>query len=230
MIAVLGALAAISGNGGLTNTALSGYARDQGWGMGKHVGAIPSVIGGQKLDAVARRHGVSDQRTNRSARFRRWYRFLLRDQLVVWMPACFVGVALPSMLSRAVSAARHAGQRLGRRRHDGRRTCATPSARSSAQYFWLMTLFCGFLVLAPAAVTHVRRRPPPLGRSVLDGRAVRPPLGSAPHSLALFRRRLRLRRVRPDRAHALEPQAAAGVGRRTSTTPRSASVASTCWP
>ena len=43
MIAVLGALAAISGNGGLTNTALSGYTRDQGWGMGKHVGAIPSV-------------------------------------------------------------------------------------------------------------------------------------------------------------------------------------------
>ena len=33
------------------------------------------------------------------ARFRRWYRFVLRDQLVVWMPACFIGVALPSMLS-----------------------------------------------------------------------------------------------------------------------------------
>ena len=66
MIAVLGALAAISGNGGLTNTALSGYVRDQGWGMGKHVGAIPSVIGGQKIDAVPRRM-VFPITANRSA-------------------------------------------------------------------------------------------------------------------------------------------------------------------
>ena len=32
-------------------------------------------------------------------RWRRWYRHVLRDQLVVWMPACFLGLALPSMLS-----------------------------------------------------------------------------------------------------------------------------------
>ncbi len=151
MIPLLGALAAIAGNGGLTNTALSGYVRDQGWGMGKHVGAIPSVVGGQRF-TLCHVGSVFPITTQSVARFRRWYRFLVRDQLIVWLPACFVGVALPSMLSvqflprgtetqpwvaagMTADALRHAvGPRLG-------------------PYFWLMTLFCGFLVLAPAAVT-----------------------------------------------------------------------------
>jgi len=154
MIAVLGALAAISGNGGLTNTALSGYARDQGWGMGKHVGAIPSVVGGQRfeLSHVGMVFPISAESI---AQFRRWYRFLMRDQLVVWLPACFVGVALPSMLSvqflargtevkdRWIAASMTA---------DGLRDAAGPQW---GQMFWFMTLFCGFLVLAPAAVTTV---------------------------------------------------------------------------
>src|SRR6185436_19572143 len=46
MIAFIAALAAIAGSGGLTNTPISNYTRDQGWGMGHHVGAIPSVFGG----------------------------------------------------------------------------------------------------------------------------------------------------------------------------------------
>jgi hypothetical protein len=153
MIAVLGALAAISGNGGLTNTALSGYTRDQGWGMGRHVGAIPSAIGGRKLKLshvgmVFPINGESLQR------FRGWYRFILRDQLAVWMPACFVGVALPSMLSvQFLPRGTEANQWVAAgMTADGLRTAAGPAF---GQYFWLMTLFCGFLVLAPAAVSTI---------------------------------------------------------------------------
>ncbi|MEX2027647.1 MAG: Nramp family divalent metal transporter, partial [Pirellulaceae bacterium] len=36
MLGILAALAAISGNGGLSNTPISNYTRDQGWGMGHH--------------------------------------------------------------------------------------------------------------------------------------------------------------------------------------------------
>ena len=43
------ALAAIAGNGGLTNTPISNFTRDQGWGMGAKVGAIPSVVGGHGI-------------------------------------------------------------------------------------------------------------------------------------------------------------------------------------
>ncbi|MCI0332018.1 MAG: Nramp family divalent metal transporter [Planctomycetes bacterium] len=154
MIAVLGALAAISGNGGLTNTALSGYTRDQGWGMGKRVGAIPSAIGGQRFE-LSHVGMVFPLTSDSISHFRSWYRFLMRDQLVVWLPACFVGVALPSMLSvqflprgtevkdRWIAASMTA---------DGLRDAAAPQW---GQLFWLMALFCGFLVLAPAAVTTV---------------------------------------------------------------------------
>jgi hypothetical protein len=153
MIAVLGALAAISGNGGLTNTALSGYTRDQGWGMGKRVGAIPSVVGGQKFK-LSHVGMVFDVNQDSVSRFRRWYRFMMRDQLCVWMPACFIGIALPSMLSVQFLPRGHqvdqwvaAGMTA-----DGLKNAVGPQW---GNYFWLMTLFCGFLVLAPAAVTTV---------------------------------------------------------------------------
>jgi len=149
MIAVLGALAAISGNGGLTNTATSGYARDQGWGMGAHVGAIPSVIGGKQM-SLSHVGMVFPINKESVGRFRRWYRFILRDQLVIWMPACFIGVALPSMLSvqflpRGTSARDWVAAGMTA---DGLRDAVGPQF---GQVFWLLTLFCGFLVLAPAA-------------------------------------------------------------------------------
>ena len=153
MIGVLAALAAISGSGGLTNTSFSAYTRDQGWGMGGHVGVIPSVVGGRcfKLSHV----GMVFQVTKESlARFHHWYRFVLRDQLVVWMPACFVGVALPSMLSvqflpRGTQASDWDAAGMTA---DGLRAAVGPQY---GEYFWLMTLFCGFLVLAPAAATTI---------------------------------------------------------------------------
>jgi hypothetical protein len=88
------------------------------------------------------------------AQFHRWYRFLLRDQLVIWLPACFVGVALPSMLSvqflpRGTEVDRWVAAGMTA---DGLRAAVPPQF---GQMFWLMTLFCGFLVLAPAAVTTV---------------------------------------------------------------------------
>ncbi|MEX2168534.1 MAG: Nramp family divalent metal transporter [Pirellulales bacterium] len=151
MIAVLGALAAISGSGGLTNTAISAYTRDQGWGMGKHVGALPSMIGGERL--TLSHTGTVFRITKESVkRFRNWYRFILRDQLVVWMPACFVGVALPCMLSvqflpRNTVAEDWAAAGMTA---DGLRDAAGPEW---GQAFWVMILFCGFLVLAPNITT-----------------------------------------------------------------------------
>ncbi|MEX0643284.1 MAG: Nramp family divalent metal transporter [Pirellulales bacterium] len=153
MISVLAALAAISGNGGLTNTSLSGYTRDQGWGMGKHVGAIPSAIGGQsfKLSHVGMVFPITSASLQR---FRGWHRFMLRDQLAIWMPACFVGVALPSMLSvqflpRGAEADKWVAAGMTA---DGLSAAVAPQF---ASLFWHMTLFCGFLVLAPAAVSTI---------------------------------------------------------------------------
>jgi hypothetical protein len=153
MVAVLAALAAISGSGGLTNTSVSAYARDQGWGMGSHVGAIPSFVGGRcfRLSHVGMVFDITEKSV---ARFRHWYHFVMRDQLVVWMPACFVGIALPSMLSvqflpRGTQANDWDAAGMTA---DGLRTAVGPDY---GQFFWWMTLFCGFLVLAPAAATTI---------------------------------------------------------------------------
>jgi hypothetical protein len=157
LIAFLSALVAISGSGGLSNTPISNYTRDQGWGMGHHVGAIGSVIGGHDLQlSHVGTVFIPNEHDESMPRWRRWYKHVVRDQMVVWMPACFLGLALPSMLSV---------QFLKRGTEvDNNWTAAAMTAEAvrgavagTAEFlgplFWFMTLFCGFLVLAPSMST-----------------------------------------------------------------------------
>lgn len=156
MIAMLGALAAIAGAGGLSNTPISNYTRDQGWGMGHHVGAIPSVVGGQDLQLS--HVGMVFEVTEQSLpRWRRWMRHVARDQLAMWFPAAFLGMALPSMLSvqflprgtendawvtagmTADGVQRHVGEAWG---------------LGWGEACWYLTLLCGFLCLAPSVSTQ----------------------------------------------------------------------------
>lgn len=154
MIGFLSALVAISGQGGLSNTPISNYTRDQGWGMGSHVGAIPSLVGGHNIQLS---HVgcvfIPDEKS--LPRWRHWYNHVVRDQVIVWMPACFFGLALPSMLSveflkrgaaiddgwaASVMTANSVADRVG-------------GVLGSA--FWFTTLFCGFIVLAPSMATTI---------------------------------------------------------------------------
>jgi hypothetical protein len=154
MIVSLSALVAISGQGGLSNTPISNYTRDQGWGMGAHVGAIPSLVGGQniQLSHVGTVFAVNAQSL---PRWKRWVKHLMRDQLCVWMPACFFGLALPTMLSvefltrptilkdkwaASVMTASAVGDRVG---------------GDLGALFRFTTLFCGFLVLAPSMASTI---------------------------------------------------------------------------
>ncbi len=98
LVAFIAGLAAIAGNGGLTNTPISNFTRDQGWGMGYHVGAIPSVVGGHGV-TLSHEGSVFEVNDASLPRWKQWYQHITRDQLFVWMNACFIGVALPSILS-----------------------------------------------------------------------------------------------------------------------------------
>jgi hypothetical protein len=157
MIAFLAAFVAIAGSGGLSNTPVSNYTRDQGWGMGHHVGAIPSVIGGQNIQ-LSHVGAVFEVTEESMPRWRRWYKHVCRDQLAVWMPACFLGVALPSILSvmflkRGTVADQWtaAGMTAG----GVQEAVAAKSGDMLGHVFWFMTLFCGFLVLAPSMATSI---------------------------------------------------------------------------
>ena len=170
LIAFITAMAAIAGNGGLSNTPMSNYIRDQGWGMGHHVGAIPSFVGGRgiALSHVGCVFAVNDESR---PRWGRWYWKVVREQLLIWLPACFVGLALPSMLSveflrrgteagdwnAAVMTAEGVRQHVAQ---PGPGVLAYESGLSQVLYgeawgslFWALTLLCGFLVLATTLVS-----------------------------------------------------------------------------
>ncbi len=97
-IAVLGAFAGYAGGGGISNSTYSNYVRDKGWGMGAQVGAIPSAIGGRevKLSHLGKVFALT---TDNLRRWKGWWRYIVVDQVFIWAPGCFVGMALPALLS-----------------------------------------------------------------------------------------------------------------------------------
>jgi hypothetical protein len=151
MIGILAAMAAISGNGGLTNAPISNYTRDQGWGMGDKVGAIPSIVGGHSIQ-LSHVGCVFHVTAESLRRWKGWCRHVAREQLAVWMPACFLGLALPSMLSVQFlprgTVLKDNWMAAGMTA-DGVATAVGPGWGPT---FWYLTLFCGFLVLGSSMV------------------------------------------------------------------------------
>jgi hypothetical protein len=170
LVAFIAGLAAIAGNGGLTNTPISNFTRDQGWGMGFHVGAIPSVVGGHGI-TLSHEGSVFEVNEKSLPRWKQWYRHIARDQLCVWMGACFIGVALPSILSvgfipRGTDVDR---SKVASLTSEGvAAVVADPppgvlgsasmfkswvAGPSAATFFRQATLFCGFLVLMTSMIS-----------------------------------------------------------------------------
>ena len=155
---LLSSLVAISGQGGLTNTPISNYTRDQGWGMGAHVGAIPSLVGGNDL-TLSHEGTVFVPNEQSLPRWRAWVGHVVRDQFLVWGPACFFGLALPSMLSIEFLPR---GMDLSNKwmgpvaTSDGvGQAVAAAVGPSLGTIFRFLTLFCGFLVLAPSMASTI---------------------------------------------------------------------------
>ncbi len=146
--AMIVAFIAIAGAGGLTNSMFSNYARDKGWGMGYHVGAIPSAFGGLNvgLSHVGR---VFLPDAENLARWRGWMRHIWRDQ-TIWLVASVIGMALPCMMSlEFIRNATVVGDRVAAMTGEG----IASRYPSFGGTLWFMTLLCGFLVLAPGQVS-----------------------------------------------------------------------------
>ncbi len=139
---------AIAGAGGLTNTMFSNYARDKGWGMGRHVGAIPSAIGGVSI-GLSHTGKVFRSDATSLGRWRGWMRHILRDQSI-WIFASIIGMALPCMMSlEFIRNATVTGDRVAAMSAEG----IALRYPATGQLFWFLTLLCGFLVLAPGQVS-----------------------------------------------------------------------------
>jgi hypothetical protein len=127
----------------------SNYAREKGWGMGAHVGAIPSAIGGRTIP-LSHTGKVFLVDGDSLRRWRGWLRHVFRDQFAVWMLASFVGMALPCMLSlefiRNTTVFEH---RVAAMTAEG----LASRYPDHAQVLWTLTLLCGFLILAPGQIS-----------------------------------------------------------------------------
>jgi hypothetical protein len=138
--ALIGALAATAGSGGLGNLTITNWIRDKGFGMGAKVGAIPSAVGGHALPLSP--VGVVFPATGENlVRWRQWLRYVHVDQIWVWGVFCFVGMFLNVNMATAIVPRGTDLQGLA-------------AGAYQAEYlakiwpgFWFLTLFNGFWIL-----------------------------------------------------------------------------------
>jgi hypothetical protein len=158
-IAVLGAFAGYAGGGGLSNSTYSNFVRDKGWGMGSQVGAIPSVVGGRgvTLSHIGKVFAINDENLRR---WRGWWRFILADQLLVWGPGCFMGMALPGLISIEFSQyseffndTEGLGWAQALITADGLKNA--PGLGGWNGVFWTLTVLVGLIVLLPSQMSII---------------------------------------------------------------------------
>ena len=158
-IAVLGAFAGYAGGGGLSNSTYSNFVRDKGWGMGSQVGAIPSVVGGRgvSLSHIGKVFEVNE--TNLS-RWKGWWRYIQTDQLMIWGPGCFMGMALPGLISiefsqysEFFSDSEGLAWAQALITADGLKNA--PDLYGLNQLFWVLTVLVGLIVLLPSQMSII---------------------------------------------------------------------------
>lgn len=157
-IAVLGGFAGYAGGGGLGNATYSNFVRDKGWGMGQTVGAIPSAIGGRHV-SLSHLGKVFAINAENLKRWRGWWKYILTDQVLIWAPGCFMGMALPALLSLEFAPYSHlSGVKLDWAQSlitaDGIRHAPRFSPLAS-QAFWIATVFVGIMVMLPSQMSIV---------------------------------------------------------------------------
>jgi hypothetical protein len=94
---LVGAFAAFSGCGGVTNLTLSNWSRDKGYGMGSVVGYIPTMVGGQEV-RLAHTGSVFEPTPSALETWRGWWRIVRIDQWGVFYVGALIGMALPGIL------------------------------------------------------------------------------------------------------------------------------------
>lgn len=157
-IAVLGAFAGYAGGGGLSNATYSNFVRDKGWGMGGVVGAIPSAVGGRNI-TLSHVGKVFPMTVDNLRRWRDWWRYILTDQVFVWAPGCFMGMALPALLS--LEFAPHS-QLVGAKLDWAQSLITADGIRHAANFgptlakvLWIVAVIVGLMVMLPSQMSIV---------------------------------------------------------------------------
>ena len=156
-IATLGAFAGYAGGGGLSNSAYANFVRDKGWGMGSQVGAIPSAVGGHHitLSHTGKVFAISEENLKR---WQGWWKYILSDQCFVWVPGCFMGMALPALMS--IEFAKNSPM-YGKELQYSQPLIAADGILHTAQLghlapiLWGLSIFTGLVVFLPSQMAIV---------------------------------------------------------------------------
>ena len=98
----IGAVAGFAAMASGLNYVFMNYYCDKGYGMGSKVGYIPALLGGEKHEVAA--VGSTFRETPENAtRWRRWYRYLLLEMWVVFVPGAVIGILMPGILVSSVA-------------------------------------------------------------------------------------------------------------------------------
>jgi hypothetical protein len=93
----IGAVAGFAAMASGLNYVFMNYYRDKGYGMGSKAGYIPALLGGERHEVAA--VGTTFRETpENTARWRRWYRFLVLEMWVVFVPGALIGILMPGIL------------------------------------------------------------------------------------------------------------------------------------
>jgi hypothetical protein len=144
--ALVASLAGFAGVGGLGNIMVSNYVRENGWGMGQKVGAIPSAFGGLHLE-LSHIGVIVRNTTENLRRFRGWCKYLVADQYLMWACGSLVGVMLPCVLGAEYMNV----ERLANTGDQWRAAAALAQdfGEAKGEIFRTLTLICGLIIMIP---------------------------------------------------------------------------------
>ena len=137
---LLGAFAAYSGLGGVSNAFMTNWMRDKGFGMGATVGYIPAA-GGEHVTLSA--HGnvfAVDPRSR--ARWNGWFRFVNVDQWLIFALGSIGGMVLTTLITLEFVTPGTVSSGWGIAEMQ-----ASQLAARHGRIFWYLTLLTGFWVL-----------------------------------------------------------------------------------
>lgn len=95
--ATLGGLAGFTAAASGLNWYILNYYRDKGYGMGHRVGYIAGLVGGEQHEILPSGKILADTPENNRL-WKRWFRFLMLDQWVVFFTGAILGMLLTTIL------------------------------------------------------------------------------------------------------------------------------------
>lgn len=140
-LALVGALAASAGSGGIGNLAISNWVRDKGFGMAAHAGAIASATSSHTVPLAAT-GSVFRIDAESLQRWKQWWKYVRADQAWLWAGGCLVGMYLNVNLATSVIPSGTDLSQIGAGAYQ-----AEYMARNLWSGFWFLMLLNGFWVL-----------------------------------------------------------------------------------